>query len=465
MAESHHEIPAIPTHQEVARDVLARFQQIGGRYWSWVTALAGLFILGLIALALKIRDGFPETDPNAVPYWDGSNWGYYVATMAFLLSTFVAMPVISAGLRLAKANWRRPLTRVTENMAVSGLVVTLMLLPALAALPKMEGRLTIWFDFPLGAPNLWNVMGFGTLVLIGLAMLWTLALPDLAAARDHLPRSTRQRVISKLALGWTGHTRQWKVMHQGVMTMGAMYLLTYPLVQTLMISDFHHGLMPGLKDAIAPAAAVLGGLQGAVGMTLVVLYLMRRFGGYDRYFTVEQFWALSKPLLAFSLLWFYFWWASFITFWYGRQPGESNIIRFLILESYRGPLMVSFFLNFLGPLIALVWNPVRRSIWGPALVGAGIVVGAFINHVRLYVSAFSVADPRQRVLDPIPPGQWPDAPDVLIIVGGIAGCVLLFMLVSKLVPPVSIWEVSEGLYLVKIRRFFGRFARVIAKSR
>ena len=69
------------------------------------------------------------------------------------------------------------------------------------------------------------------------------------------------------------------------------------------------------------------------------------------------------------------------------------------------------------------------------------------------------------MLDPIPPGQWPDALDVLIIGGGIASCVLLFMLVSKLVPAVSIWEVSEGLYLVKIRRFFGRFARVIAKSR
>jgi hypothetical protein len=38
------------------------------------------------------------------------------------------------------------------------------------------------------------------------------------------------------------------------------------------------------------------------------------------------------------------------------------------------------------------------------------------------------------------------------------------MLVSKIIPVVSIWEVSEGLYLVKVRKFFGRYARVIAKS-
>ena len=68
------------------------------------------------------------------------NWGYFVATLAFIVTTFTAMPVISAGLRLAKANWRRPLTRVTENMAITGLLVVLMLIPALVALPSIEGR-------------------------------------------------------------------------------------------------------------------------------------------------------------------------------------------------------------------------------------------------------------------------------------------------------------------------------------
>ena len=454
MHESEQAIPEVPTHQDVARDIMSRFQHVSQRYWSWVTLFAVLFVLGIIGFAIRLADGFD----------DRTNWGYYVATVSFLLSTFMAMPIISAGLRLAKANWRRPITRVTENMAITGLLVTLMMLPAIAALPPLEGRLNIWFDFPLGAPGVWDMLGFGTLAVIGISMLWALALPDLAAARDHLPPSTRQRLIRRLALGWTGNTRQWRILYPTVLTMGAMYLLFYPLVQTLMVSDFHAGLLPGLKDAIAPATAVVNGLHAATGMTLLILFLMRRFGGYERYFTVDQFWALSKPLLALSLLWFYFWWASFITFWYGRQPGESSLQRLLILDSYRGPLMVSFFLNFMGPLIALVWNPVRRSIWGPVLVGTGIVIGAFINQVRLYVSAFSVADPGQHVLSPVPGGQWPDAPDVLIVIGGISGCVLMFMLVSKLIPVVSIWEVAEGLRLVKVRRYLGRYARVIAKS-
>ena len=446
----------LPTHREVAQDVLGRFSVLGARYWGWVTVLGFLFVLGVVGFIIRLAEGFGDENR--------ANWGYFVATMAFILTTFTAMPVISAGLRLTKANWRRPFTRVTENMAITSLLLVLMLIPALFALPSIKGRLTIWFEFPLGAPGLWDIIGYGSLALIGLALLWTVALPDLAAARDHLPPSPRQRFIKLLALGWVGGLRQWRVLYKGSLLLGGFYLLTYPLVQTLMVSDFHHGLIPGLKDAIIPATVVVNGLQGAVGMTLVTMYLMRRIGGYEHYFSVEQFWALSKPLLAFSLLWFYFWWASFITFWYGRQPGESEVIRLLVLDEYRGALMASFFLNFLGPLIALVWNPVRRSIWGPALVGGGIILGALINQVRLYVSAFSVDDPTLHVMDPRPATQWPAAPDILIMVGAISGCVLLFMLVSKIIPVVSIWEVGEGLRLVKVRRYLNRYARVIAKS-
>ncbi len=455
----HNEVPEIgpyPTHREVAQDVLGKFQVISSRYWITMAVLGFLVLLGIVGFVIRLNDGFDNANR--------ANWGYLVATLAFIVTTFTAMPVISAGLRLTKANWRRSFTRMNENMALTGIVVMALLIPAIIALPPLEGRMSIWFEWPQGAPMLWDIMGYGTLVLIGLVMLWTCAVPDLAAASEYLPASPRQRFIKWLSLGWIGGTRQWKIMYQATLLMGVMYLLTYPLVQTLMISDFNHGLLPGYKDAIIPATVVVNGLQGAVAMTLVVMYCMRRFAGYERYFGIDQFWALSKPLLAFSLLWFYFFWASFITFWYGRQPGESEILRFLVLEEYRVHFLISLFLNFIAPLIALVWSPVRKSIWGPTIVSVGILIGAFVNQVRLFVSAFSVADPGQHVLDPRPATQWPAAPDVMIIAGSLAACIMVFMAISKIIPVVSIWEVAEGLRLVKVRRYLNRHVRVISKS-
>ena len=442
------------SHRELATDLLGRFRDVSGRYRTWVAALAILTALGVVGFLIRLADGFD----------DRSQWGYLAATLVYVVTIFAAAPIVSIGQRYIKSHWRRPMTRISEIYAVTGVLALLLLLPALAALPPLKGRANIWFDWPQWAPGGWSILAFATLALCGVALLWMLALPDLAAARDHLPASTRQRLITWLSLGWTGHLRQWRVHRWGLLTLGGCYLLLFMLAQTLLSSDFSAGLLPGLKDAIFPAFQTLQGLQGAVAITIVTMFVVRTVGGYQRYLGVDQFWALSKPLLAFSLLWFYFWWSTFLTLWYGRQPSEVSLIKLLMFDSYLGPFLIAFFLNFVIPLVGLIWNPVRRSIWGPTVIAVGILVGAFFNQVRMYVSAFSVEDVTGHALKAVPAAQWPQVPDVLILVGAISGAVLLFLLVSKVIPLVSIWEVGEGLPLSRVRRFLGRDVRVIAKS-
>ena len=101
MVEAAHEIPPIPTHQEVTRDVLGRFQDLGARYWGWVTVLSFLFVLGILGFVIRLTSGFD----------DRSIWGYHVATMSFIVTTFLAMPIISAagwgGLRRRRYTPRR----------------------------------------------------------------------------------------------------------------------------------------------------------------------------------------------------------------------------------------------------------------------------------------------------------------------------------------------------------------------
>ena len=442
------------SQQEMARDVLDRFQEIGSRFWGWVAVLGILTLLGVVGFLIRVADGFD----------DRPAWGYYTATLIFLMTTFVAAPIVSAGLRLIKGHWRRSMTRAAELHGLAGMLGLLMLFPALAALPALQGRNNIWFDWPQFVPMGWDSIAVMSLAVCGVAFLWALVLPDLAAARDHLPSSGRQRVIRWLALGWQGESRQWRVQRMGVLTLGGFYMLLFVIVQVLLASDLAAGLLPGWKDPIFPTHQILGGIQGAAAITLVTMLILRSAGGYRRYLGEDQFWGLSKPLLALSLLWFYFWWSSFIVLWFGRQPTELGLLRFMMFETYRFPFLMAFFLNFMVPLLALMWNPVRRSVWGPALVAVGILVGTFFNHVRTYVAAFSVEDPTAHVLDTLPAAQMPQAPDILIIIGAISGAALLFLLVSKLVPVISLWEVGEGLRVSRVRRFLGREVRVIGKA-
>ena len=177
----------------------------------------------------------------------------------------------------------------------------------------------------------------------------------------------------------------------------------------------------------------------------------------ERYIQVEHFWGASKILLALSLLWFYFWWSGFIVWWYGRMPLEQDLLQLLMFGPYRYVFISAFALNFLVPFLILLWNAARKSVWGPPLAGASILVGTLLDKTRLYVASWSVTDPlTAHALDGVPPTHYPDIPDLLLIVGGISGAVFLWLLASKVLPIFSLWEMNEGFTLRTVRRYLRR---------
>ena len=112
----------------------------------------------------------------------------------------------------------------------------------------------------------------------------------------------------------------------------------------------------------------------------------------------------------------------------------------------------------------MMWNPVRKSLWGPPLVAAVVLVGTFFDRVRLYVAAYSVpgiGDPDVPKLElTVEEVQhmsmvMPGVADVMIIVGTLSGSVLLYLLATRITPIISIWEQKE-LLLYKLHKPFHR---------
>jgi len=108
----------------------------------------------------------------------------------------------------------------------------------------------------------------------------------------------------------------------------------------------------------------------------------------------------------------------------------------------------------------MMWNPVRKSVWGPALIAGSVLIGTFLDRIRLYVAAYSlpgIGDPLidKHELAGIPKAHLPDAADIMVIAGAISGSILVYMLASKVIPVVSIWEQRE-LLLYKLHKRFHR---------
>ena len=205
-------------------------------------------------------------------------------------------------------------------------------------------------------------------------------------------------------------------------------------------------------------------------MLLVTLFLMRNVGGYRQYIGVDPFWSLAKVLLGLTLLWGYFWFSEFMTFWYGRDPTEQSVIKLVMFESYRTAFLLNFFFSFIIPFVILLWNGLRRSIIGPTIAGASVIIGTFFMMVRLYVPAFNIPQENMGAhtiaefeaeagqiatqLLPVTPDVW----DVFIVLGGLSAIAIIFLLGTKLLPVISMWETKEGLLYILYRPFMkGRY--------
>ena len=428
----------------VTEQVSSDFFNVTKNYKLVVAILGSVFAIGIIALTFRFIDGFGVSER--------AQWGYYSAMFAFLLITAGSAPLVAVALRWTKNHWRRPFSRVSELYAAVGLLTILWFLPLMALLPPLEGRRSLWVsDEFIGVPLWWDFFAVLGLVVCGLTLLVLSAIPDMAVLARHGNDGPRTRFLRIFTGFWRGTQAQWNYHRIGLTALGAFYFMLLIMVQTMINVDFVMSLVPGWKDSIMPAHQALTGIQTAIGLTLVTTFILRATGRYKDFIPMESFWSFSKILLALSLLWAYFWFAALITFWYGRTPTEQNVLKTFMFESYRIPFLLNFFFSFLIPFLLLMWNAVRKSILGPTLAGASVLIGAFFMTIRLYVPAFGIEDVTGHALKYVQPAMLPDVLDIFIILGGLAGAILVYLLASRIFPILSIWEVKEGLLYQRVR--------------
>ena len=296
-----------------------------------------LFLLGIIAIVIRATtDGFEYRAP----------WGYYAATVAFLLTAGAGAPLMIA--------------RISELYAAVGVLTLALFIPLLLLVPNANNRFTLWFQADNGgssiripwAPHFWITLIIAMLVVSGIALLLVSARSDKANLNDKLgkPRGW-------LSKGWAGNSKQWSIKKGGLTFLGACYFFLLVGALSFFSVDF------GWKDAIFPAFQSVTGLQAGLAAVIVTLWLVRRYCGFEEYIQMEHFWAASKILLALSLMFFYFWWSGFIIYWYGKMPAEVNVLDLLMFGPYKVLFFSAFILNFLAPFIILLWNSVRKTMW------------------------------------------------------------------------------------------------------
>jgi len=423
---------------------------MGGTTWKfWVIAgLLAVVVLSCLfaAWGYMIAEGLGTAGVNRPSYW-----GIFLVDTVFWIGISHAGTFVSALLRVFKAEFRRPFTRAAELMTTFGLIQAglsifmhmgrVWLSYWLAPYPNARG---LWPNFH--SPLAWDFLAINTYLLASTMYLFLPLIPDLAMARD---RSTgwRKTVYKILALGFRGTEGEWSHLRIAMNIFAFAILPVMFSVHTIVAWDFAAATRPGWASTIFGPYFVVGALHSGVAAVGMVLVLVRsRMRNMKYFIRPEHFNALGKLMLVISMAWAYFFFNDYMVQWYGGDKWTH-----LLLEWHEaGPLawvwMLMLVCNILVPWLTLWSKKIRVNPSALFIIGLVINVGMWCE--RYVIVPMSLTINRM----PFTWREYVPGIEVLLGVGSLALFILLYMLASRLIPLVPVWEVQEGQMAHSLRR-------------
>lgn len=440
-----------PIPQEEMNQIMLRpMLKAGPGYWLTVAVLATIVIVCLFgAWGYMLRWGMGVAGIRRPVFW-----GVFIATFVFWIGISHSGTFVSAILRVFNAEYRRPITRAAELMTSFSLVcgglfpilhlgrawVVYWMLP----IPNQRG---LWDNFQ--SPLAWDLLAITTYLLGSTIYVYLPMIPDLAMTRDRT-KGWRHVLYKLLSLGWRGTEYEWHYLHKAINIFAFAIIPIMFSVHTIVSWDFAMARQIGWRSSIFGPFFVVGAIFSGVSAVISVLLVVRKTMNLQYFLRKEHFDALAKLVLIFSFAWTYFFFNEYLVEWYGGEWVGHQLLTF----TARGPVAplwyAMLFFNILVPW-ATLWNKrVRQSPLALFLVTIGINIGMYLERYVIIPGFLQ----RNRL-----PFDWgaynPSWVEASIAIGTLALFSLLYVLASRIIPLIPVWEVLEG-QLSHSRRRIGK---------
>lgn len=361
-------------------------------------------------------------------------WGFYIVNFVFFIGISHAGTLISAILRLSKAEWRRPITRMAE--VITAIVLAIGGLHPIIDLGRPDRVLNIFTAGRLQSPLLWDVTSITAYFTASTVYLYLPMIPDIAKLRDRGGKMVW--FYEFLAWGWQGTEHQKKVLSRAINILMVMVIPIAISVHTVISYIFSMTLQPGWHSTIFGPYFVVGAIFSGIAALLIVMIAFRRFFHLENYLKLIHFRYLGTLLLIMSLLWFYFTFSEYLTGIFGSEPHEMDVIFYKFTGTYAIFFWGMVVCNFLIPVVILAFKKFK-TIKGILIASISVVIGMWLERLNIVIP--SLANPRME----LGTGMYiPSLTEWSLFIGAIAVFVLGYVMFSKFFPIISIWEIEEG---------------------
>ncbi|MEK7807810.1 MAG: NrfD/PsrC family molybdoenzyme membrane anchor subunit [Chloroflexota bacterium] len=396
--------------------------------------LVGLVGLGGYAYYQQWTSGLGVTGLNRPVYW-----GVYITNFVFFIGLAHSGTFISAILRLAGAEWRKPLTRAAEAITIFSLPFGVSSI--LIDMGRPERALNVIFYGRFQSPLLWDFTAVSLYMFSSVVFFYLSLLPDIALCRDRLTDAPawQQWMYRLLALGWQGSPQQYHRLERVLDGMAIFMTMLVVTVHMVVSWVFGMTVQPGWHSALIGPFFLLGAIFSGTAAVVIVLAVLRRVYHLEAALPVSLFNSLRKLLIVFTLGWLYMMVAEYLTIFYGSLSEEMAVFWQKFTGDFAWMFWTMVIMVFVLPLIIYVFLGKDRIGW---MVTASVLV-----NIGMWLERYVVIVPtetRPRLLYELVIGTYtPTWIEGAITLALFSGMILLYAAFTRYFPIVPVWETAD----------------------
>lgn len=423
--------------KKLLTDLTPEIERTSTKWYITFAIFLAVFAVGIYGLILQIDKGHIVTGMR-----DNVVWGFYIVNFIFFMGLSYSGALISGVLHLFHTGWRKPVIRLAELITVISLVIGPFFI--FFCIGRLD-RLYFLFTHPrIQSPITWDVIAISTDLVGCFIYLYLSFVEDFAILRDYADLNVppwKKKLYKALSLGYTGTEKQVRLLSNAKTIMAAMIIAIAIIVYSVLAWIFGVTLQPGWHSTIFGPYFVIAAVFSGTGLLIILMWIFRKVYHLEEYITKRHFVNVGVLLVIIAAFYGYFTFSDYLTKWYGSIKMDSLLIDKLFSEYYS----LFIFANYIGILLPgiIIAIPRFRSI-------RNITIAAVIALLALWVNRYIIVIPTLET--PFLPIQdtraaWlkysPTWVEWALTFAGVAVFAMLFMLISKIAPIISISEMQE----------------------
>lgn len=402
------------------------------KYKLWIAFLLLIIVIGGYAYYRQLKFGLIVTAMR-----DYTSWGIYISNFVFFVAISLVGSLISSILKLNKNVWSRPLTRVSEIIAVAAIICAAVII--IVDMGRPDRFFYVLTHLRIQSPIIWDVIIISTYLVISILLLYLSLLPDIALCRDRLTAvpKWKKRLYRFTAINWNNHPKQVAMLQKISRILAITVLPVAFAIHTVTSWLFATTWRPGWDSTNLGPYFVSGAFMAGAAVIIFVMYLIRIHLKLKKYITEYHFEKMGKLLVLLSLVYLYFNINEYLGPAFKMVGVEGEHITELFVGKYAPMYWFVQIGGLILPIILLLFKPFRKPL--PIfIISLFVILGAWFKRFLIVIPSLQhpylpIQDVDESYLHYIP--TWEEW---AITLSSFAWLLLIITVLIKLFPVIPI---------------------------